>query len=122
MPVSPGAKGPYRGPLELDVARSTAVKESERASVYGGIIEDPSPSSNVRSPVISIDEHPLPWELYDPDGPTLAKDVYAHLLQGEEGEEMYKRAAAALRRAVVNLKAEEGIQTERWVNMIHIGA
>ncbi|EJC97821.1 uncharacterized protein FOMMEDRAFT_162156 [Fomitiporia mediterranea MF3/22] len=62
------------------------------------------------------------WELYDPDGPPLARGVYKYLAESEENEGRYKRAAAGLRGAVVALKAKEGIRTERWVNMIHIGA
>ena len=62
------------------------------------------------------------WELYDPDGPSLAREVYAYLLESDEGEVRYKRSVAALRNAVLKLKAQSGVQTERWVNMVHIGA
>ncbi|EJD02292.1 uncharacterized protein FOMMEDRAFT_157509 [Fomitiporia mediterranea MF3/22] len=62
------------------------------------------------------------WELLDTDGPTFAKAVYEYINVCEEEEVKYKRAAGGLRKAALELKAREGIQTERWVNLVHIGA
>ncbi|EJC97795.1 TPR-like protein [Fomitiporia mediterranea MF3/22] len=62
------------------------------------------------------------WELLDEDGPFFAKTVYEYMQNCNEGEAKYKRAAAGLREAAIGLKARDGIQTERWVNLIHIGA
>ncbi|EJC98970.1 TPR-like protein [Fomitiporia mediterranea MF3/22] len=61
------------------------------------------------------------WELLDEDGPFFAKTVYGHMLDCDEDEARFKRAAAGLRKAAVELRARDGIQTERWVNLIHIG-
>ncbi|EJD07721.1 TPR-like protein [Fomitiporia mediterranea MF3/22] len=61
------------------------------------------------------------WELLDVDGPFFAKTVYEYMSDCDEGEAMHKRAAAGLRKAAVELKERPGIQTERWVNLIHIG-
>ncbi|EJD02275.1 TPR-like protein [Fomitiporia mediterranea MF3/22] len=62
------------------------------------------------------------WELLDKDGPIFAKTVYEYINECEEGGVKYKRAAEGLRKAALELKAREGIQTERWVNLVHIGA
>ena len=73
------------------------------------------------------------WQLLDRDGPILADAVYLHLMDGtEEGEVRFKRAAAAVREAALHLRRsqkgwsdrgeEVDIMTERWVNLIHIGA
>ncbi|EJD06920.1 TPR-like protein, partial [Fomitiporia mediterranea MF3/22] len=62
------------------------------------------------------------WEMYDPDGPLLAKEVYSYMVDHEDGEVRYKRSAAALRNAVLVLRRQDGVQTERWVNLVHIGA
>ena len=74
------------------------------------------------------------WKLLDRDGPFLAGAVYAHLmLAGDvtEGEVKFKRAAAGVREAAIRLrdKRDEGpdgtevdTMTERWVNLVHIGA
>ncbi|EJD03273.1 TPR-like protein [Fomitiporia mediterranea MF3/22] len=62
------------------------------------------------------------WELLDKDGPAFAKTVYEYMNNCEEGEVKYKRAAAGLRKAAIELKAREGIATERWVNLVNIGA
>ncbi|EJD02310.1 TPR-like protein [Fomitiporia mediterranea MF3/22] len=62
------------------------------------------------------------WELLDEDGPFLARTVYEYMCNCDEGETKYKRAAAGLREAAVALKARDDIGTERWVNLIHIGA
>ncbi|EJC99004.1 uncharacterized protein FOMMEDRAFT_113608 [Fomitiporia mediterranea MF3/22] len=64
------------------------------------------------------------WELLDVDGPFFAKVVYEHMCSCKESEATYKRAAAGLRKAAVKLKLEgrDEIRTERWVNLIHIGA
>ncbi|EJC99024.1 TPR-like protein [Fomitiporia mediterranea MF3/22] len=64
------------------------------------------------------------WELLDVDGPFFAKVVYGHMCSCKESEATYKRAAAGLRKAAVKLKLEgrNEIRTERWVNLIHIGA
>ena len=62
------------------------------------------------------------WELLDVDGPFFAKTVYEYMLNCDEGEVKYKRAAAGLRKAALELKERADIQTERWVNLIHIGA
>ncbi|EJC98895.1 uncharacterized protein FOMMEDRAFT_95233, partial [Fomitiporia mediterranea MF3/22] len=61
------------------------------------------------------------WEMYDPDGPLLARDVYSYMADYEDGEVIHKRSAAALRNAVLALRKED-VQTERWVNLVHIGA
>ncbi|EJD06602.1 TPR-like protein [Fomitiporia mediterranea MF3/22] len=62
------------------------------------------------------------WELYDEDGPLFARVVYEYMNECKEGELKHKRAAGGLRNAALELKAREGIPTERWVNFIHIGA
>ncbi|EJD03293.1 uncharacterized protein FOMMEDRAFT_86227 [Fomitiporia mediterranea MF3/22] len=62
------------------------------------------------------------WELLDEDGPAFAKTVYEYMNECEPGEAKYKRAAAGLRKAALELKAKDGISTERWVNLVHIGA
>ncbi|EJC99027.1 TPR-like protein, partial [Fomitiporia mediterranea MF3/22] len=62
------------------------------------------------------------WELFDPDGPLLAKEVYSYMGGYEDGEVIHKRSAAALRRAVLKLREEGGVMTEQWVNLVHIGA
>ncbi|EJD06604.1 uncharacterized protein FOMMEDRAFT_151880 [Fomitiporia mediterranea MF3/22] len=62
------------------------------------------------------------WELYDGDGPAFARVVYEYMNGCKEGELKYKRAAGGLREAAIELKAREGIPTERWVNFVHIGA
>ncbi|KAL5478605.1 hypothetical protein ACEPAI_2790 [Sanghuangporus weigelae] len=70
------------------------------------------------------------WQLLDNDGPLLARTVYGRLMRDlEEGEIRFKRAAAAVRQAALNLR-ENGdedpdtglIMTERWVNLVHMGA
>ncbi|EJD03364.1 uncharacterized protein FOMMEDRAFT_85871 [Fomitiporia mediterranea MF3/22] len=62
------------------------------------------------------------WELYDEDGPHFARVVYEYMNDCEDSEVKYKRAAAGLRKAALELRAREGIPTERWVNFVHIGA
>ncbi|EJC97708.1 TPR-like protein [Fomitiporia mediterranea MF3/22] len=62
------------------------------------------------------------WELYDEDGPCVAKAVYEHMNECEDGNVRYKMAAAGLRRAALELRAKDWIPTERWVNFVHIGA
>ncbi|EJD03200.1 uncharacterized protein FOMMEDRAFT_86160 [Fomitiporia mediterranea MF3/22] len=62
------------------------------------------------------------WELLDTDGPALTKVVYEYINDCEKGEVKYKRAAGGLRKAALELKARDGIRTERWVNLVHIGA
>lgn len=72
------------------------------------------------------------WQLLDSDGPILADAVYMHLMRDlEEGEIRYKRAAAAVREAALNLRSrrdwsdlgeEVEVMAERWVNLVHIGA
>ncbi|EJD07522.1 uncharacterized protein FOMMEDRAFT_164473 [Fomitiporia mediterranea MF3/22] len=62
------------------------------------------------------------WELLDTDGPAFARTVYEYINDCEEGEAKYKRAAGGLRKASLALKARDGIQAERWVNLVHIGA
>ncbi|EJD04657.1 uncharacterized protein FOMMEDRAFT_82442 [Fomitiporia mediterranea MF3/22] len=62
------------------------------------------------------------WELLDKDGPGLTKSVYEHINDCEVDEAKYKRAAGGLRKAALELKARDGIQAERWVNLVHIGA
>ncbi|EJC97606.1 TPR-like protein [Fomitiporia mediterranea MF3/22] len=62
------------------------------------------------------------WELLDVDGPFFARKVYEFMCDCDEGEARYKRAAAGLRKAAVELKGRPDIRTERWVNLIHIGA
>ncbi|OCB86658.1 TPR-like protein [Sanghuangporus baumii] len=69
------------------------------------------------------------WQLLDRDGPFLSKAVYGHLMyELEEGEMKFKAAAAAVRKAALSLREwkDEGrngdAMTERWVNLVHIGA
>ncbi|EJC99359.1 TPR-like protein [Fomitiporia mediterranea MF3/22] len=62
------------------------------------------------------------WELLDVDGPFFAKTVYEYMCNCNEGEARYKRAAAGLRKAAVELKGRAEVRAERWVNLIHIGA
>ncbi|EJC97626.1 TPR-like protein [Fomitiporia mediterranea MF3/22] len=62
------------------------------------------------------------WELLDVDGPFFAKTVYEYMCDCDEGELRYKRAAAGLRKAAIELKARDDVRVERWVNLIHIGA
>ncbi|EJD04542.1 TPR-like protein [Fomitiporia mediterranea MF3/22] len=72
------------------------------------------------------------WELLDTDGPILTRDIYKYLMDEFEEEAVgFKRSAAAVRNAAVNLKArtesdaegrEVDIKVERWVNLVHIGA
>ncbi|OCB90915.1 TPR-like protein [Sanghuangporus baumii] len=72
------------------------------------------------------------WKLLDRDGPFLVRTVYAYMmLDLEEGEIRFKRAAAGMRQAALKLRDrgdEEpngrrvDIMAERWVNMVHIGA
>ncbi|OCB91463.1 TPR-like protein [Sanghuangporus baumii] len=72
------------------------------------------------------------WKLLDRDGPFLARFVYGHMmLDLEEGEVRFKRAAEAVRGAALSLRdqGDEGpdgykvdIMAERWVNLVHIGA
>ena len=72
------------------------------------------------------------WELLDLDGPYLADKVYAYMMQDlEEGEVRFKRAAAAVRIAALGLREKVNQEihgdgsnkmTERWVNLVHIGA
>ncbi|EJC99388.1 uncharacterized protein FOMMEDRAFT_161001 [Fomitiporia mediterranea MF3/22] len=62
------------------------------------------------------------WELLDGDGPFFARTVYEYMCNCDEGEAKYKRAATGLREAAIQLKARDDIRTERWVNLIHIGA
>ena len=62
------------------------------------------------------------WELLDEDGPHFARAIYQYIWECDEGEARYKRAAAGLRKAAVELKARDSIRTERWVNLVHIGA
>ena len=68
------------------------------------------------------------WELFDPDGPSLADVIYTHLMAEdlEEGECRFKRAAAAVRAASLfrrdSMYDGEQVMTQRWVNLIHIGA
>ncbi|EJC97673.1 uncharacterized protein FOMMEDRAFT_162697 [Fomitiporia mediterranea MF3/22] len=77
----------------------------------------PSKPSECRPPGLPPDE-----ELLDEDGPFFAKTVYECMCDCEGGEVRYKRVAAGLRKAAVELKGRADIQTERWVNLIHIGA
>ncbi|EJD02974.1 uncharacterized protein FOMMEDRAFT_156338 [Fomitiporia mediterranea MF3/22] len=62
----------------------------------------------------------LMWELLDADGPFFANAIYEYMWDCDEGEVRYNRAAAGLRQAAVDLKARGGVQTERWVNLVHI--
>ena len=55
----------------------------------------------------------------------MARAIYDYMLNCDDSEEKYKRAAAGLRKAAIELKArarEDHIRTERWVNLVHIGA
>ncbi|EJC97710.1 uncharacterized protein FOMMEDRAFT_98279 [Fomitiporia mediterranea MF3/22] len=62
------------------------------------------------------------WELYDEDGPCVARAVYEHMNECEDGKARYKMAAAGLRKAALELRTRDWIPTERWVNFVHIGA
>ncbi|OCB86599.1 hypothetical protein A7U60_g6277 [Sanghuangporus baumii] len=72
------------------------------------------------------------WELLDSDGPYLAGVVYGCLmLDLEDGEIRFKKAAAAVQEAALRLKEKgdferngNGVEmmAERWVNLVHIGA
>ena len=72
------------------------------------------------------------WQLLDRDGPFFSKAVYGHLTYDmQEGETRFKGAAAAVRKAALSLREwkDEGpngeelvVTTERWVNLVHIGA
>ena len=72
------------------------------------------------------------WQLLDRDGPFLSKAVYVHLTyEMKEDEVKFKGAAAAVRKAALSLREwkDEGpngeemeVMTERWVNLVHIGA
>ncbi|KAL5479010.1 hypothetical protein ACEPAI_2298 [Sanghuangporus weigelae] len=72
------------------------------------------------------------WEVLDIDCPLLVGIVYGYMMMDlEEGEMRFKRAAAGVRRAALRLR-EQGdgepyanrvdIMAERWVNFVHIGA
>ncbi|KAL5531838.1 GSE1_3 [Sanghuangporus sanghuang] len=72
------------------------------------------------------------WKLLDRDGPFLAGHVYRYLMEeiGED-EVRFKRAAIAVRNAAQQLRAwikdtsdmtPKNKMTERWVNLVHIGA
>ncbi|KAL5520622.1 GSE1_2 [Sanghuangporus sanghuang] len=72
------------------------------------------------------------WKLLDRDGPFLAGAVYGYMMRDLEGEETrFKRVTAAVREAALRLRerGDEGpdgrkveIKSERWVNLVHIGA
>ena len=72
------------------------------------------------------------WQLLDRDCPLLSGNVYMYMKHNaQEGEAGFKRAAAAVRAAALKLKErveEEATgdavnsMTERWVNLVHIGA
>ena len=72
------------------------------------------------------------WQLPDRDGPFFAGDVYGYMMRDlEEREIRFKQAAAAVRAAALRLRGlgDEGpngmgveVKTERWVNLVHIGA
>ena len=72
------------------------------------------------------------WQLPDRDGPFFAGDVYGYMMRDlEEGKIRFKQAAAAVRATALRLRGlgDEGpngmeveVKTERWVNLVHIGA
>ena len=72
------------------------------------------------------------WQLLDRDGPFLSQDVYTHLKHcSTQGGARHKNAAAAVRAAARKLRGrvrqevigdEANAMTERWVNLVHIGA
>ena len=72
------------------------------------------------------------WQLLDRDGPFLSRNVYMYLKHSSgQGEARHKSAAAAVRAAAVKTRErvnEEvtgdptNTMTERWVNLVHIGA
>ena len=61
------------------------------------------------------------WEFSDADGPVITREVYSYMARGKSGDAKFKRAAAGVRDAAVFLKST-GVEAERWVNVIHIGA
>ncbi|EJC97657.1 TPR-like protein, partial [Fomitiporia mediterranea MF3/22] len=62
------------------------------------------------------------WEMYDDDGPCVAKAVYGYMNEYEDDKARFKRAAGGLRKAALELRAKDWIPAERWVNFVHIGA
>ena len=72
------------------------------------------------------------WKLLDRDGPILADAVYTYLKRDiAEDDFRFKMSAAAVREAALHRRhrkedGEDGqdvcVMTERWVNLIHIGA
>ncbi|EJD07022.1 TPR-like protein [Fomitiporia mediterranea MF3/22] len=93
------AQLPYDGALDEVLHLAAAIQFSGFRSVIGSM-----------------------WELLDDDGPHFARTVYEYINDCDEGEPKYKRAAAGLRKAALELKARDEVATERWVNLVHIGA
>lgn len=58
------------------------------------------------------------WSISDNDAPTVAEDVYRHILR--DGKPNRKEAAYALHKAVKKLR-ESGADFLSWVAFIHIG-
>ena len=73
---------------------------------------------------------PTMWKLLEWDGPYLAEAVYRYMMCDlEDGEVRFKRGAAAVRAAALKVREfgepdpKSGkVLTERWVNLVHIGA
>lgn len=65
------------------------------------------------------------WALADTDGRFIAENFYKQVFSSRkkwQGVPYYERTAKALRNAVRNLRREDGITLERWVNFVHYGA
>ena len=59
------------------------------------------------------------WDMYDADGPDLARDFYGYLLG--EGKADYRMSAVALHHATKKMR-ERDVPLERWINFVHFGA
>ncbi len=58
------------------------------------------------------------WEMFDKDGPSLAKNFYRKLIKSG-GD--YRKSAAALHHAISKMRKKK-IPAERWAMFVHIGA
>ena len=65
------------------------------------------------------------WAVADTDGQFLAENLYKQVFSSRknwQGVPYYERTVKALRNAVRNLRRENGMTLERWVNFVHYGA